>query len=500
MNTPEVINIDSAFNWTDEVKRLWTGFDWNQLKSSACKVTHNEWEDRGNHLIFIGLCSSLLVDNAYYNWNIRGEDGEARRNGNILNEKENEWRNRQVERGDNEQNHGLNREAPHFRSPNFGQAGVVEAYGLYVNEWRKTDLVNKHNGILEKMSDGPAILLCPERIVEIYPTLMSIGKKFRKPLPLSSNPTLINLKMTLLHEMGHHFFPVHRSNASKYLSEGLANRFCFYGLCESEKPWLLYKTWHLQPPEYSAYRFVCLIESKCGNTENAITKAFDGEISSWDLMTQSKEWKTIDFSLEHTAMAISLDWAPSFGFILGLRIGMIRPLRGIITDTDVPADLIWDLYNTPIHEILTINGVDWREWNCPYTSSFWEEIATNKTKNHPIWAADAANFWLSLIGSCIRGDCDKVKDLRLRQKNRINNKDTDENTALMMAARYGHTDIVKLLINNVTVFKIQKREIPTDYSAKVQLTNIDGESALMMAARYGHTDIVKLLKNKGEKH
>ena len=111
-----------------------------------------------------------------------------------------------------------------------------------------------------------SIFLCPERIHGIYPAVISLGEHLRHPLRLSSNPALVSLQMTLLHELGHHFFPVHRSGAGRFFSEALANLFCPHGLGPDEQAWLLYKSWHLQPPEDSAYRplrVLCEADSDC---------------------------------------------------------------------------------------------------------------------------------------------------------------------------------------------------------------------------------------------
>ncbi len=64
----------------------------------------------------------------------------------------------------------------------------------------------------------------------------------------------------------------------------------------------------------------------------------------------------------------------------------------------------------------------------------------------------------------------------------INYADSNGWTALMMAALYGHIDIVRLLI---------------DAGAHVNCANNYDNSALMWAALYGHTEIVRLLLEQG---
>ena len=66
--------------------------------------------------------------------------------------------------------------------------------------------------------------------------------------------------------------------------------------------------------------------------------------------------------------------------------------------------------------------------------------------------------------------------------NFIDYVNVSEMTALMMAARYGRTDKVKVLLEN---------------GADMEATNINGTTALMFAAIYGRTEIVKMLLKHG---
>ena len=88
-------------------------------------------------------------------------------------------------------------------------------------------------------------------------------------------------------------------------------------------------------------------------------------------------------------------------------------------------------------------------------------------------------------------------------------------TALMHAARDGHTEVVKLLIDNgadlnhksnggVTALRTAAREGRTevvklliDNGADMNIKDVDGWTALMHASIYGHTEVVKLLVENG---
>lgn len=76
MDRPVIINVNSAFDWTKEVRDLWKGIDWDSLKSTIVpSVTKESWERRRDELVLIGLCSSLLIERAY-SWNLQEENEE----------------------------------------------------------------------------------------------------------------------------------------------------------------------------------------------------------------------------------------------------------------------------------------------------------------------------------------------------------------------------------------------------------------------------------------
>ena len=66
----------------------------------------------------------------------------------------------------------------------------------------------------------------------------------------------------------------------------------------------------------------------------------------------------------------------------------------------------------------------------------------------------------------------------MKKKNNIQLRTDYDYTALMAAARNGHENIVKTLVEN---------------GAKVDLKDNEGMTANIMAAQYGHYEIVKFL-------
>lgn len=287
--TPLIINLGSVFDWTAEVRQIWERLDWDGIRQRITpQIASESWLGRGNEIGLVGLVSSLAIDDCYHlpQWN--GTQEEAEEHEDPLSR---DWRARQLGRGRCKQESGNNRprqrshftgEEPFFRSPRLGRAGVVECYGIYVDE---AATILGSRGLLHAVPDSlhqaPAIFLCPERILDIYPTVIRLGEDLRHPLPLSGNPTLVNLRMTLLHELGHHFFPVHRAESGRFLSEALANLFCSQDLDQEEQAWLLYKSWHLQPPEYSAYRPLNVLCEADADCHSAVATCFNGDLTGW---------------------------------------------------------------------------------------------------------------------------------------------------------------------------------------------------------------------------
>lgn len=378
---PLVVNLDSAFDWTPEVRAIWSSLDWQATEEiarlpgrdvpgadeirlgTAPGIPFRRWAERAAELPLIGLVSSLVMEEAHTRMaaSAAREDHLSR-----------EWRERQLRVGPrrrrqphNEQGPGceqaLTGEEPSLRPPAIDRRHVVECYGVYTDDAAS---VLGPCGLLwpipPALHRAPAILLSPERIQEIYSGILRLRQELRHPLPLGSNPTLINLRMLLLHELGHHFFPVHRAGAGEFLCEALANLFCYHGLTADERAWLLYKTWHLQPAEYSAYRpfgLLCTVDADC---HAAVTQCFDGDLSGWRSMPKKSRGLDERFGAS-LGMALAVD-APA---AVGLWERGLQPLvseenrwwlhwdRGNLDfhshrrggrEGDISADLVLDLY------------------------------------------------------------------------------------------------------------------------------------------------------------
>jgi hypothetical protein len=353
--TPIIVNFDSEFDWTLEVQHIWEGLDWEGiLRSVAPQISFESWINRRNDLALIGLVPSLVIEESYRTPHWEGEQDQPEGRDNQLLQ---DWRERQ-RRGSGRVPR-FNGEEPFLRSPRVGRDGVVECYGIYVED---AHTILDLNGLLEKASSvkhSPAIFLCPERIFEIYPTILRLGEHLRHPLALSSNPALINLQMTLLHELRHHFFPVHRAGARQFLSEGLANLFCHYGSNQDQQAWLLYKSWYLQPPEYSAYRPLNVLCNADGDCRAAVAACFQGTLDGW-VSLPKKDSHRLDRNIGASLnMALASDGAASNGLWWGeLRQIVSEKNRWLLDwdgnhlfhhsrkqgDAHMPADLVLDLY------------------------------------------------------------------------------------------------------------------------------------------------------------
>lgn len=375
MKLPVIINIDSKYDWTNEVQNIWDTIDCKKLHQKFPTISEADFDFRLNKkFVIIGLCSPSFIDRFYFKQDNCHET--TRDNDSWIYREEKNWRESQL--GEERNLRHFHGEEPHFRHPKTCDNYVIEPYGIYSDDCSQfLSGVVDMNKLPLGANGGAGIFLCPERIARIYPTLLEILSNPKNPLPLADNPILTNLKMVLLHEIGHHIFPVHRNcKGKKYISEGLANYFCYTNLTEVELAWLLYKSRMMQPPEYSSYRFVAVLHRYCnhkpeiirGKIENNIkelysegnlsesykvqahqlervlhdlenliatstiltiddvfTKAFEGNIGGWEniFLTETitmegyiRGWADlIDRQTEHLTMAITLDFLPTVGFL-----------------------------------------------------------------------------------------------------------------------------------------------------------------------------------------
>lgn len=362
MRLPIIINVDSQFDWTKDLVEIWDAVPWETIRQKiAPSVPQSDWLFRKeNRLVVVGLCSPETIDREYFERCAHHDNTEARNNNK---RDEDLWKERQIGiSGDRNtcSNRRLSGEEPFFRSPVYCNEGIFECYGFYTHN---SSVVLEGKVDMDKVPLGVhgalGIFLCPERINEIYPVLMTRDNSLQRSIPLSANPTLKNLEIVLFHELGHHFFPVHRSGIGKYVAEAFANLFCFAALQDSLHPWLLYKTWHLQPPEYSAYRPLNLVLKEAGSNVAAVNAAFSGHIADWDALLLPERgiitrWEGISRQIEQITMAQAVDYTPALGLIRNLSSHLTvnwdnsfqaGHMHMIARRADkIPADLLWDLY------------------------------------------------------------------------------------------------------------------------------------------------------------
>ena len=372
---PIIVNLDSAFDWTEEVRAIWNRLDCKGIgQAIAPQVTAAQWAKRTDELALIALVSSGRIDKGYHFPLGDDDQDQGEEPDDPLTD---EWRDRQRCRATNEQEnrdeHPTQRppfsgEEPFFRPPRLGKRGAVDWLGIYVGDaaelleywgFLKEGLLTIGGPPNVRFEPGaPAIFLCPENIHRIYPKIASLREEFRHPLSLASNPAIVNLRMVLLHELGHHFFPVHRSGAGRFLSEALANLYCHRGLNREEQVWQLYKTWHLQSPEYSAYRPLTVLSELDADCRTAVARCFEGDLGGWAFETPKNTGDLERRLTASLAMALSADAAPCIGlWCRELRRLVLSKSRGILDwsanrvqfhrhsrDEQIPADLVLDLY------------------------------------------------------------------------------------------------------------------------------------------------------------
>ncbi len=88
----------------------------------------------------------------------------------------------------------------------------------------------------------------------------------------------------------------------------------------------------------------------------------------------------------------------------------------------------------------------------------------------------------ALIQAAREGKADTVKALLSGQGVDVNATDNNGNTALLEAARFGHDDVVRVLLTA---------------GANIKARDKQGKTALMLAVQGGHDDVVRALKQAG---
>lgn len=343
---PAVINISSGHDWSSDVTTLLAQADWFGIHNRvAHTISVEDWNSRCKSLGFVGLVSELTVDQVYNNHC----KATAR-------DRESEWLN-QRKRPDGDRT--VNSESPLSRRAAIGTAHAVDCFGLYVS--RGSDVLQRQGTlecVPESLWDRPAIFLCPERILSIYPALSSSKRSLRYAPTVTSNPVLALLRLTLLHELGHHFFPIHQSNASHYLTEALANFFVHRTTSVEDQSLLIYKTCLLQSVEYSAYRpldVLCTLDHDC---LTAVSFCFNGDLDGWKSLPAKPNLCIERLAGSQITMALAADAAPCIGLWLNALKNAIPsgnlPLHWdddnyILwhsrRDAVVPVDLLIDLYS-----------------------------------------------------------------------------------------------------------------------------------------------------------
>lgn len=89
----------------------------------------------------------------------------------------------------------------------------------------------------------------------------------------------------------------------------------------------------------------------------------------------------------------------------------------------------------------------------------------------------------SIVKAAIRGNISKVESVLNSIPGCVNERDSDESTALICAAAGGYTEIGRLLLDRAADPDLQD--------------SIGGYTALMLATKFGYLDFVRLLVQRG---
>jgi len=316
---PELVNLDSPLDWSSELGEIWSWLDWDELRASAApSVDQRAWDARRDELGLVALVSDLTIGSIASSPAFDGRRTEESELGWLREQ----WRARQrpAEGDEDRRPRQLGAEDPVRRPPRWGTTGVADALGIYVDR-AETALawMRLADRVAPELHERPAIFLCPVRIWALYPAVLAAYDGLREPLALADHPALVNFRMTLLHELGHHFFPVHRSGGGPFLNEGLANVFVDRNCDARERTWLLYKSWLLQPPEYSAYRPLHALCQADADARGAIEACFLGTLDGWRALAAKGDFEVERKFRGSTQVGLGLDSAPARGLRGELR-------------------------------------------------------------------------------------------------------------------------------------------------------------------------------------
>lgn len=185
-------------------------------------------------------------------------------------------------------------------SPIHSRQAVVDLAGCYVPSVeaffsrRSGALAERVRALVSARGDGPGVILCPQNIAgfhEIFLTRLK-GRLTRQPVP-RDNPLGYFLRATLLHEIGHHVFPVSDGGWYEYLSEGLAHLFAAAHFSDDERLWLYAKS-EVQPIAYAAWRVLWVglrPHEKTWRARQALPAWFAGTVPRWSLWSARIKWR-----------------------------------------------------------------------------------------------------------------------------------------------------------------------------------------------------------------
>ena len=271
----KVVNLNSPFDWVAACEKIIEQAT-KRLCSADLGVEPTVWQEvsakRMPELKWLFLIDKISLEAQIE----KCPHGEGEKDNNTDNE-EPPFPRRQG--GKNRERSSINR-----RPIQLTGGGIVEPLGLYtplartfarsaplLPEWKSRYTPDKGtpggkktlDGLLPpEVKDEPAIFICPELLFNL-PCELADALQTGEPHPdPSRNWTELFLRMTILHEIGHHLLPVPAST-SVIVSEALANAFCASLLAKDERPWLFAKAWLLQPSMYLGW-FVPLIWGKAG--------------------------------------------------------------------------------------------------------------------------------------------------------------------------------------------------------------------------------------------